>query len=82
MRATAFHSWQFSGKGPTKQGAQKSHQRSQKSGDDVKKGVRIALEALNRFESYFVNTMDALADYLDEVDHPNVTGMYDSFHSN
>jgi D-psicose/D-tagatose/L-ribulose 3-epimerase len=73
----------FSGKGPTKQERRRAISVHRKVGDyAAKKGVRIALEALNRFESYFVNTMDALADYLDEVDHPNVTGMYDSFHSN
>jgi D-psicose/D-tagatose/L-ribulose 3-epimerase len=74
---------QFSGKGPTKQERKRAISVHRRAGDyAAKKGVRIALEALNRFESYFVNTMDALADYLDEVDHPNVTGMYDSFHSN
>jgi D-psicose/D-tagatose/L-ribulose 3-epimerase len=44
--------------------------------------VRIVLEAINRFESYFANTMDDLAAYLDTVDHPAVTGMYDTFHAN
>jgi D-psicose/D-tagatose/L-ribulose 3-epimerase len=44
--------------------------------------VRIALEALNRFECYFLNTMEDLAQYLDEVDHPHITGMYDTFHAN
>lgn len=44
--------------------------------------IRIVLEAINRFECYFVNTMDDLAAYLDDVDHPAVTGMYDTFHAN
>lgn len=48
----------------------------------AKKGVRFALEALNRFELYFLNTMEQLADYLDEVDHPAIEGMYDTFHAN
>jgi D-psicose/D-tagatose/L-ribulose 3-epimerase len=46
------------------------------------KGVTFALEALNRFECYFLNTMRQLADYLAEVDHPHVKGMYDTFHAN
>jgi len=50
--------------------------------DAEKQGVRFALEALNRFECYFINTMSQLADYLDEVDHPAVRGMYDTFHAN
>jgi len=46
------------------------------------RGVRLVLEAINRFESYFANTMDDLCAYLDTVDHPAVTGMYDTFHAN
>ena len=48
----------------------------------AKKDVRFAIEALNRFECYFLNTMAQLADYLDEVDHPAIKGMYDTFHAN
>lgn len=47
-----------------------------------KHDIRFALEALNRFECYFLNTMQQLADYLDEVDHPAIKGMYDTFHAN
>jgi D-psicose/D-tagatose/L-ribulose 3-epimerase len=46
------------------------------------RGVTFALEALNRFECYFLNTMAQLNAYLDEVDHPHVQGMYDTFHCN
>jgi D-psicose/D-tagatose/L-ribulose 3-epimerase len=54
-----------------------------KVGDHAaRKNVRFALEALNRFECYFLNTMGQLADYLDEVDHPHVKAMYDTFHAN
>jgi D-psicose/D-tagatose/L-ribulose 3-epimerase len=54
-----------------------------KVGDHAaRKDVRIAVEALNRFECYFANTMAQLADYLDEVDHPAIKGMYDTFHAN
>jgi D-psicose/D-tagatose/L-ribulose 3-epimerase len=74
---------QFSGTGPTAQERKRALAVHRKVGDHAgKKGVRVALEALNRFECYFVNTMEALADYLDEVGHPNITGMYDTFHSN
>jgi D-psicose/D-tagatose/L-ribulose 3-epimerase len=48
----------------------------------AKKNLRLAVEALNRFECYFLNTMAQLADYLDEVDHSHVKAMYDTFHSN
>jgi D-psicose/D-tagatose/L-ribulose 3-epimerase len=74
---------QFSGSGPTAQERKRALAVHRKVGDHgAKKNVRVALEALNRFECYFVNTMEALAEYLDEVGHPNITGMYDTFHSN
>ena len=54
-----------------------------KAGDyAARKNVRFAVEALNRFEVYFLNTMQQLNDYLDEVDHPAIQGMYDTFHAN
>jgi D-psicose/D-tagatose/L-ribulose 3-epimerase len=46
------------------------------------KGITLALEALNRFECYFLNTMEQLADYVTDVDHPQIRAMYDTFHSN
>jgi D-psicose/D-tagatose/L-ribulose 3-epimerase len=73
----------FSGKGPTQTERNRARSVHRKAGDyAAKQGVRIAIEAVNRFETYFVNTMDALADYLDFVDHPAITGMYDTFHAN
>lgn len=48
----------------------------------ARKKVTFALEALNRFECYFLNTMEQLAGYVEEVDHPAIKAMYDTFHSN
>ena len=48
----------------------------------AERGVRLVLEAVNRFETYFANTMGDLAAYLDALGHPSVTGMYDTFHAN
>lgn len=45
-------------------------------------GVVLALEALNRFESYLCNTMDQLSRLVHAVAHPNVKAMYDTHHSN
>jgi D-psicose/D-tagatose/L-ribulose 3-epimerase len=73
----------FSGGPATKQECARALSFHRKAGDyAAKKNVRFALEGLNRFESYFVTTMEQLADYLDEVDHPAIKGMYDTFHSN
>jgi D-psicose/D-tagatose/L-ribulose 3-epimerase len=44
--------------------------------------VRVAIEAMNRFEAHFVNTMAQLTAYLDRVGHPAITGMFDTFHAN
>ena len=73
----------FSGGGPTAAERKRGISFHRKSGDyAAKKDVRFAIEALNRFECYFLNTMAQLADYLDEVDHPAIKAMYDTFHSN
>jgi len=47
-----------------------------------KAGVVLALECLNRFECYFLNTMDDGAAYAKQVGHPGFGVMYDSFHAN
>lgn len=73
----------FSGNALTKAERQRAISFHRKAGDHAaRKNIRMALEALNRFESYIFNTMEQLADYLDEVDHPAIKGMYDTFHSN
>ncbi len=73
----------FTGVGATKKEIKRGVSSHRRMGDyAAKKNVRFALEALNRFECYFLNTMEQLADYLDEVDHPAIKGMYDTFHSN
>ena len=50
---------------------------------DIKaRGVTIGLEALNRFECYLVNTMADLSAHINEIGHPNIRAMYDTFHAN
>ncbi len=74
---------QFSGQAPTDQERERARGVHRAAGDHAaERGVRIALEAVNRFESYFATTMHELATYLDDVDHPAITGMYDTFHAN
>jgi len=73
----------FTGQGPTAQERKRGIEFHRAAGDHAAKhGIRFALEALNRFECYFLNTMDQLAGYLDELDHPAVKGMFDTFHAN
>ena len=45
-------------------------------------GVKLAVECLNRFECYFLNSHADAAAFVREVDHPACGMMYDTFHSN
>ena len=45
-------------------------------------GVTLAVEPLNRFETYFLNTAEDAARLCDEVAHPNVGILFDTFHAN
>ncbi len=80
MHSTLGH---FSGEGPTREEFSRSVASQRAVGDHAAKvGVTVGLEALNRFECYLVNTMDALSAHLDEIAHPNIRAMYDTFHAN
>ncbi len=45
-------------------------------------GVTVALEAANRFETYFINIVADLVKLVDEIGHPNVGVVFDTFHAN
>ena len=73
----------FSGEAPTRDERERAREVHRIVGDHAAaNGVTIALEAVNRFETYFVTTMDQLADYVAFVDHPAIQAMYDTFHAN
>lgn len=73
----------FSGSGPTAAELAHSVASQRAIGDHAaKRGITIGLEALNRFECYLVNTMADLCKHLDEIAHPNIKAMYDTFHCN
>lgn len=42
----------------------------------------LSIEHLNRFETYFMNTMEQARSYVDRVNHPACRIMYDTFHAN
>lgn len=44
------------------------------------KGVRFAIEAINRYETYFVNTLSKALKLVEEINHPAVGIMADLFH--
>ena len=45
-------------------------------------GITLGVEALNRFETYLLNTHADSARFVREVDNPNARMMYDTFHAN
>ncbi len=73
----------FSGRATTEDERKRARDVHHAVGDHAAdQGVTLALEAINRFESYFVNTMDGLGEYCAYVDHPAIKAMYDTFHAN
>ncbi|MET3926308.1 sugar phosphate isomerase/epimerase family protein [Devosia sp. 2618] len=74
---------QFTGAGPTedelKYGAETHHAMADRASAN---GIYLSLEHLNRFETYFLNTMEQARAYVDRVDHPAFRIMYDTFHAN
>jgi D-psicose/D-tagatose/L-ribulose 3-epimerase len=73
----------FTGSGPTedelKYGAEAHHALAERAAAN---GIYLSLEHLNRFETYFLNTMEQARAYVDRVDHPAFKIMYDTFHAN
>lgn len=45
-------------------------------------GVALAVEPLNRFETFFLNTAADAAALAAEINHPNVGILFDTFHAN
>ncbi|MGI9474996.1 MAG: sugar phosphate isomerase/epimerase family protein [Rubripirellula sp.] len=73
----------FSGAGPTedewKWGVDSMRQVAEHAGSV---GVRLGVEALNRFECYFLNTHADSARFARDVGHEACGMMYDTFHAN
>jgi D-psicose/D-tagatose/L-ribulose 3-epimerase len=73
---------EFSGKGPTRdewQWAVESIQEVAEHAQEVE--VTLALEYLNRFECYLLNTAADAARFCRDVSHPYCKTMYDTFHA-
>ena len=45
-------------------------------------GVMLAMEYLNRFETYLLTCADDLVRYIEAVNHPNCRAAFDTFHAN
>jgi D-psicose/D-tagatose/L-ribulose 3-epimerase len=73
----------FTGTGPTEEEFQRAAEVHRAVADEAQRvGVTLAIESLNRFECYFLNTMAATTAYVRRVDHPNFKALFDTFHAN
>jgi D-psicose/D-tagatose/L-ribulose 3-epimerase len=74
---------EFSGKGPTadewRWGVDSMRQVAEHA---AKVGVKLAVEYLNRFETYLLNCAADTVRFVQEVNHPSCRMMYDTFHAN
>ncbi len=73
----------FSGAGPSDDEWKWGVESMQKTAEYAQQvGVKLGVEALNRFECYFLNTHADSTRFVREVDNPACGMMYDTFHSN
>ena len=73
---------QFSGAGPTREEWEHAVEVLRGAADHAgRAGVTLALEFLNRFEVYLLNTAADAARFAREVDRPNLGVHYDTFHA-
>ena len=75
---------QFTGAGPTEAEKKRMVEAHRAMADYAARvdGLRLAVEPLNRFECYMLNTNAAAAAHVKAVDRPNFGYLYDTFHSN
>ncbi|OJW13678.1 MAG: isomerase [Planctomycetales bacterium 71-10] len=72
----------FSGTGPTQDEFKRGVETMQRAAEKAQaRGIRLAVEYLNRFENYFLTTGQQAEALVRAVDHPSFRMMYDSFHA-
>ncbi len=73
----------FTGNGPSSEEQQRAVEHHRAAADHAATaGVTLAVEALNRFECYFLNTIEAAVAHAGAVDRSNFGLLYDTFHAN
>ncbi len=73
---------EFSGTGPTAEEMKRAVEVLRPTAEYAKQAnLMLAIEYLNRFECYFLNTAAAARELVKQVGHPNFRAMYDSFHA-
>ena len=73
----------FSGVGPTEEEKERAAEVHRQAADvAAQAGVALAVEFLNRFECYFLNTLADAAAHTRRVGRPNFGALFDTFHAN
>lgn len=73
----------FSGRGPTADEKQRCAEIHKQAAHYAATGsIKLAVEPLNRFECYFLNTAAQAAELVRAVDEPNYGYLFDTFHFN
>lgn len=73
---------EFSGQGATEDEWKRGQEVLLKVADHAQQAkVMLAIEYLNRFECYFLNSAEDCSRFCREADHPYLKMMYDSFHA-
>jgi D-psicose/D-tagatose/L-ribulose 3-epimerase len=73
----------FSGSGPTATEKKRAADVLRAVADHAKQAnVVLAVEPLNRFEAYLLNTLADASAFVKGIHHPNVGVLYDTFHAN
>jgi D-psicose/D-tagatose/L-ribulose 3-epimerase len=74
---------EFTGRGPTDDEFRWGVETMQKVAEHAAAAdVTIAVEYLNRFENYFLTSVEQTVRFVSAVDRPHVRMMYDTFHAN
>jgi D-psicose/D-tagatose/L-ribulose 3-epimerase len=85
IAAGPFHQplGEFSGAGPTADEVARCVEVHKAAAQyAARQGITLAVEPLNRFECYFLNTAGQAAELVKRVDEPNYGYLYDTFHFN
>jgi D-psicose/D-tagatose/L-ribulose 3-epimerase len=73
----------FTGTGPSDDEKKRAVEHARASAEHAAAaGVTLAVEFLNRFEAYFLTTMDGVAEHVKAVGMQNFRAMFDTFHAN
>jgi D-psicose/D-tagatose/L-ribulose 3-epimerase len=73
---------EFSGTGATEDEKKRAAEVLRSTAELAKQAnLMLAIEYLNRFECYFLNTAAAARELVELVNHPNFRTMYDTFHA-